>query len=75
MSFARIEELYDLVLRTHSVGRDVLPAVVDRLDSLQDLHGRAAEFGKALREVEGAQKKIEAGIASNEALLKETQKK
>ena len=34
----RIGELYDLVLRTHSVGSDVLPAVVDRLEALQGLH-------------------------------------
>ncbi len=72
---ARINDLYDLVLRTHSVGQDVLPAVVDRLEALQGLHEKAMDFSKLLSEMESTQHKLEAGLASNETLLKETRKK
>ncbi len=40
----RVDELYDLVLRTQSVGKDVLPAVVDRLEALQGLHQQGRLF-------------------------------
>eukprot|EP00095_Tigriopus_kingsejongensis_P008970 maker-scaffold334_size202906-snap-gene-1.31 protein:Tk08970 transcript:maker-scaffold334_size202906-snap-gene-1.31-mRNA-1 annotation:"dynactin subunit 2" len=71
---SKIDELYDMVHR--SVGQtQMLEEVVERLEALQDLHGRAQSFDQTLAELEEVQSKIGNNLANNQSLLKATQDK
>lgn len=71
---AKINELFDLVQRTQTTAT-ALPTLVDRMESLQELHERASQFGKAVAQLDAVQAKLQAGLADNEAALKVTREK
>lgn len=69
----KVNELYDMVKKWDSCA-DSLPAIVDRLYSLQDLHQQAMEFSASLKALESAQNELSQGVGSHQVLLTDVQK-
>ncbi|XP_037089337.1 dynactin subunit 2-A-like [Pollicipes pollicipes] len=67
-----ITELHDLMQKTAGVQGE-LPAILERLNSLQTLHDHALNFSRSLTQLESAQQKIEAGLSQGEARLGQVQ--
>lgn len=68
----KISELHELMQRTAGVQGE-LPAILERLTSLQGLHDNALNFSRSLTQLEAAQKKIESGLNQGEARLGQVQ--
>ena len=66
----KIEELYDLCVKTDA---NSLSDIVDRLDALQSLHESALKFTKAISQLDTVQQKLETNMSNNGTMLKETQ--
>ena len=70
----KVGELYDMVQRSEVMAQ-VLPDVVDRLESLEGLHEQALQFSKALAHLETVQKKLEGDLSTNNEILNVTKEK
>ena len=69
----KVNELYELVKKWDSCA-DVLPTIVDRLYTLQDLHQQAMEFSSSLKALEAAQSELSNNLGGHEQLLQDVQK-
>lgn len=69
----KINELYELVKKWDE-SSDCLPAIVDRLYALQDLHQQAMEFSSSLKALETAQSELATNVTNHNVLLTDMQK-
>jgi len=65
---AKVAELAEVMQRCEALC-GALPALVDRLTALQDMHVQAGSFQQDLRRLQAAQTEASAGLSANEALL------
>lgn len=68
----KIMELYDLAKKTESMS-EILPKVVERLESLQQVHDQAMQFKQALSQLETIQQQLLITLKNDEKFLKEAQ--
>jgi len=73
-SKSKLDELYDVATKSSAMYA-TLPEVIDRLEALQTIHCRAAEFTRSLTELESVQRQMVVELGNDSALLKETQEK
>jgi len=70
----KLDELYDVTSKSRGM-YEALPEVIDRLEALQTIHSKAAEFTRSLTELESVQRQLVVELGNDNALLKETQEK
>ncbi|XP_038076444.1 dynactin subunit 2-like [Patiria miniata] len=69
---SKISELYDMVEKWDGIA-DTVPAVVERLQALKDLHEQALQFSQALSHLDTAQQHLTTNLNGQDTLLKELQ--
>ncbi|KAH9488513.1 Dynactin subunit 2 [Bulinus truncatus] len=65
----KISELYDIVKKWETTA-DILPQVVDRLISLNELHQQALQFSQALSYLDTTQQELKASITTHSDMQK-----
>jgi len=70
----KLDELDDITSKSRGM-YEALPEVIDRLEALQTIHSKAAEFTRSLTELETVQSQMVVELGNDNALLKETQEK
>ncbi|XP_022079910.1 dynactin subunit 2-like [Acanthaster planci] len=67
---SKISELYDMVEKWDGIA-DTVPAIVERLQALKDLHEQALQFSQALSHLDTTQQQLTSALNNQDTLLKE----
>jgi len=73
-SMSQLEGLLSVVERSQPM-YTTLPTVIQRLETLQSLHEKAADMSRGLVELETVQQQLAVQLGNNQGLLKTTQKR
>lgn len=73
-SMSKLEGLLSVVERSQPM-YTTLPTVIQRLETLQSLHEKAADMSRGLVELETVQQQLAVQLGNNQGLLKTTQKR
>lgn len=73
-SMSKLEGLLSVVERSQPM-YTTLPTVIQRLETLQSLHEKAADMSRGLVELETVQQQLALQLGNNQGLLKTTQKR